>query len=227
METKKNFKANLEKKRFIFTAIGLSVVLAFVLLAFEYSAHSAKTDEYTGETVVIEEELIPITRPPQAEELPPPPPQEKVPELLEVVDNNVEITEPAVIHITEATENTVIAPTLQMAEEETETIGFYSFVDKMPEFEGGETALRRYLADNIRYPAIAAEYGIQGRVYVRFAVMKTGKVDSVSILRGVDPHLDAEALRVVKNMPKWQAGQQAGYKVNVWYTVPINFKLAN
>ena len=93
------------------------------------------------------------------------------------------------------------------------------------EFPGGELALRKFIGNSIKYPVIAQENGIQGKVYVTFVVDKTGGVTSATIARGVDPSLDKEALRVVNNLPKWKPGKQRGKPVRVSYTVPINFVL--
>lgn len=98
-------------------------------------------------------------------------------------------------------------------------------VEEMPEFPGGVKALRTYLATAVKYPVIAQENGIQGKVYVNFVVNKDGTVSNAKIARGVDPSLDAEALRVVSTLPKWKPGKQRGAPVRVSYTVPISFKL--
>lgn len=101
----------------------------------------------------------------------------------------------------------------------------FFIVEEMPEFPGGELELRKFIANNIDYPAAAQENGIQGRVYVTFVVDKNGEVANAKIARGVDPALDKEALRVVNSLPKWIPGKQRGQTVNVSYTVPINFAL--
>ncbi len=101
---------------------------------------------------------------------------------------------------------------------------FY-IVEEMPEFPGGEQALREFIAKNVEYPKVAQEKGIQGKVYVTFVVGTDGNVKDAKIARGVDPSLDAEALRVVGKMNGWKPGKQRGQFVNVSYTVPINFKL--
>jgi TonB family protein len=103
---------------------------------------------------------------------------------------------------------------------------FYK-VDEMPEFPGGEAALRNFLANSVKYPEIAKENGIQGKVYITFIVTKEGKVTEPEIARGVDPSLDKEALRVVSSLPDWKPGKQHGQPVNVSYTVPITFALQN
>jgi TonB family protein len=101
----------------------------------------------------------------------------------------------------------------------------FFIVEDMPEFPGGEVALRKFFANHISYPALAQEKGIQGRVYVTFVVDKDGQVANAKIARGVDPSLDMEALRVVNSLPAWIPGKQRGKAVNVSYTVPINFSL--
>lgn len=98
-------------------------------------------------------------------------------------------------------------------------------VEDMPEFPGGELELRKYIGNAIKYPEVAQEKGIQGKVYVTFVVTKEGTIADCKIARGVDPSLDQEALRVVNGLPKWQPGKQRGQAVNVQYTVPINFVL--
>ena len=98
-------------------------------------------------------------------------------------------------------------------------------VEQMPTFPGGQKALLQYISENIKYPSIAQENGIQGRVVVRFVVKKDGTVGDVQILRGVDATLDKEAVRVVKSIPNFIPGKQNGHAVNVWFTLPVSFKL--
>jgi len=95
--------------------------------------------------------------------------------------------------------------------------------EKMPIFPGGDEALRKYLAESIRIPAISGEINVQGRVFVNFVINKEGYVTNVKVARPFDPYLDAEAVRVVKSMPRWKPGMQDGKPVNVRYTVPIIF----
>jgi len=98
-------------------------------------------------------------------------------------------------------------------------------VEQMPTFPGGDSELFAYLSKNIKYPTIAQENGIQGTVYLRFAVSKTGDIDKVEVLRQLDNACDKEAVRVVKSMPRWIPGKQNGANVAVWYTLPVKFKL--
>ena len=101
----------------------------------------------------------------------------------------------------------------------------YTVVQKMPKFPGGMGALMSYLAENVKYPEAAFEKGIQGRVSCSFIVNKDGSITDAEILRGVSPEIDAEAIRVIKSMPKWEPGRQRGKVVDVKYTVPISFRL--
>jgi periplasmic protein TonB len=112
----------------------------------------------------------------------------------------------------------------EVQEEEPEAEPFV-VVEEMPMFPGGETALLQYIADHTQYPEVAKENNIQGKVIVRFCVTSKGGVDKVSILKGVDPELDKEAIRVVETLPTFKPGKQGGKPVPVWYMVPINFTL--
>jgi protein TonB len=98
-------------------------------------------------------------------------------------------------------------------------------VEQMPTFPGGDSELFSYLSKNIKYPTIAQENGIQGTVYMRFAVSKSGDIEKVEVIRSLDNSCDKEAVRVVKSMPRWIPGKQNGANVAVWYTLPVKFKL--
>jgi protein TonB len=227
MELKKAPKADMESRKNVFFMIGLVVSLGITLLAFEWKAKPSKTESLGNLNAVnIEEEIIPITRE-QEIKPPPPPPPPKVVEILNIVDDDVKIEDD--LHIdSEADDNTLInvAPVISAKEEvEEEEAQVFFIVEDMPEFPGGEMALRTYIANAIKYPVIAQENGIQGKVYVTFVVGKDGSVSNASIARGVDPSIDKEALRVVNTLPKWKPGKQRGKPVNVSYTVPINFVL--
>lgn len=101
----------------------------------------------------------------------------------------------------------------------------YEYAQQMPQFPGGEVEMLKFFSKYTKYPAIAFENGIQGTVLVRFAVMKDGSIEQVQVVRSVEKSLDDEAMRVVKLMPKWMPGQQNGENVNVWFTLPVKFKL--
>lgn len=228
MELKKTPKADLELKKNVFFMVGLVVSLGIMLVAFEWTAKPEKADSLgTMNAVNVEDEIIPITRE-QEIKPPPPPPPPKVIEVLNIVDDDVKIDDELQIEDSEADDKTLItaAPVISAAKEvEEEETQVFFIVEDMPEFPGGEMALRAYIANAIKYPVIAQENGIQGKVYVTFVVGKDGSVSNATIARGVDPSIDKEALRVVNALPKWKPGKQRGKPVNVSYTVPINFVL--
>ncbi|MBW8323592.1 MAG: energy transducer TonB [Prolixibacteraceae bacterium] len=228
MELKKSPKADLENKRNIFVQLGLVVALAISLYSFE---STSKVDQVgslgTVADQTVEEEIIPVTRQDEVKP-PPPPPPPKVVDMLVIVDDNTEIEDELEIEDTEATDKTAITAVMQVAEEkeeEKEEAAVFFIVEEMPDFPGGQLALRKFIAQAIKYPVIAQENGIQGKVFVNFVVNKDGSVTGAKIARGVDPALDKEALRVVNSLPKWKPGKQGGKPVRVSYTVPINFVL--
>jgi protein TonB len=228
MELKKSPKADLENKRNIFVQVGLVFALLLSLYGFESTDkvdQVASLGAMNGQNV--EEEIIPITRQDEVKP-PPPPPPPKVVDMLVIVDDDADIKDELEIEDTEADSKTAITAVMQVAtekEEEKEVTQVFFIVEEMPEFPGGDLALRNYIAQQVKYPVIAQENGIQGKVYVNFVVGKDGSISNAKIARGVDPSLDKEALRVVMALPKWKPGKQGGKPVKVSYTVPINFVL--
>ena len=227
MELKKTPKADLENKRGLFLQIGLFVSLGIILLAFNWNDKVKQVDSL-GEmqAQAVEEEIVPITRQDEVKPAPPPPPPQTV-EILNIVDNKAEINDDLEILDSEASKDTKVEVTqiVQAVEKEKEEEQIFVVVEEMPEFPGGELALRKYIAQAIKYPTIAQENGIQGKVFVNFVVDRDGSVSNAKIARGVDPSLDKEALRVVNGLPKWKPGKQRGKPVRVSYTVPISFQL--
>ncbi|MDX9883908.1 MAG: energy transducer TonB [Prolixibacteraceae bacterium] len=227
MELKKSPKADLENKRNIFVQLGLVIALGITLFAFEWTTKVEQAASLgTIAEQEVEDEIIPITRQEEVKPPPPPPPPKTV-EVLTIVDDDTELEDELEIDDSEADDQTVIdiAPIVVQKEEEEEEAQVFFIVEEMPEFPGGELALRKFIAQSIKYPVIAQENGIQGKVYVNFVVDKDGSVTNAKIARGVDPSLDKEALRVVNSLPKWKPGKQRGKAVKVSYTVPINFVL--
>ena len=216
MQLKKNPESDLERKRGLFLQLGLVISLLIVLIAFEYKSYE-KSDFNLGTLNLddLEEEIIPITK----QEVKPPPPPPPPPEIIEIVEDDVEIEEEIEIEDTESDEEEMI----EIEEEDDDE--YFMVVENMPEFPGGDIGLMKYIQKNVRYPAIAKEYNITGKVYVSFIVDKQGTVTNVKIVRGVDKNLDAEAVRVVKSLPKYKPGKQRGKPVRVMFTIPINFTL--
>ena len=215
MDPKKNPKVSLENKKGMFFQIGLAVTLLTILIAFEWKSYD-KTNYNLGDLNLddMEEEIIPITR----QEVKPPPPPPPPPEIIEIVEDEVEIEKELEIEETETDEDEII----EIEEDDEE---FFMVVENMPEFPGGDLGLMKFIQKNVRYPAIAKEYNITGKVYVSFIVDKQGNVTNVKIVRGVDKNLDAEAVRVVSSLPKYKPGKQRGKAVRVMFTIPINFTL--
>ena len=216
MQPKKNPEVSLEKKKGLFFQVGLLVTLLIVFVAFEWKSYD-KVDYNLGQLNLddLEEEIIPITER-KIEQKPPPPPP---PEVIEIVEDEVEIEEELEIEDTESDEDEMIE-----IEEESEE-EFFMVVENMPEFPGGDLGLMKYIQKNVKYPPIAKEYNITGKVYVSFIIEKDGSVSEVKVVRGVDKNLDAEAIRIIKSLPKYKAGKQRGKPVRVMLTLPINFQL--
>jgi len=216
MEPKKNPEVNLERKRGLFLQIGLVIALLVVLGAFEYKTYE-KIAYNLGALSLddLEEEIIPITK----QEVKPPPPPPPPPEIIEIVEDDVIIEDEIEIEDTESDEDEEI----EIIEEDDDE--FFMVVENMPIFPGGDLGLMKYIQKHVKYPAIAKEYNITGKVYVSFIVDKSGSVTNVKIVRGVDKNLDAEAVRVVKSLPKYKPGKQRGKAVRVMFTIPINFTL--
>ncbi len=222
MEPKKNPKADLEKIRGTFMAGGLLVSMVIVYMLINLKFYDVQASEL-GQLVVeeIEEEIIPITQ--QNTPPPPPPPPPAAPEVIEIVEDDVEVEEIEMID-TEADAETIVEE-FEVVEEVVEE-EIFTIVESMPEFPGGgQEALFKYLQKEMKYPQVAKENGIQGTVFVNFVVGKDGKIRDVKILRGVNKMLDDEAIRVVKAMPSWKPGKQRGKAVSVSYNLPIKFTL--
>lgn len=225
MDVKKSPKASLEDKKSIYLLMGFVAVLSLLYIGFEWTKHEVTIYEDTS-TEVIEEEEIEIIQ--TAEVLPPPPPPDvpEVIEILNVVEDDVETAEIEIDTEDEDDKAVVIqAPVTSGPTQEEDTEVVFVVVESMPSFPGGDAALFKYLNDNIKYPVIAQESGIQGRVICQFVVNRDGSIVDIEVVRSVDKSLDAEAIRVIKNMPRWTPGKQRGKTVRVKYTLPVNFRL--
>ncbi len=224
MESKKTKKADLEPKKVVFMQIGLIVALAVVLLAFNYRSYEkgsmlniqVKVDDTP-------EEIIPITK---QEVKPPPPPPPKQVTVINIVKDDVEVEDDIEIDV-EADQETIIDDFVPVFEEEEEVVEMeiFTVVESMPGYPGGDAARMKFLQDNIKYPQMARESGIQGTVYVTFVVETDGAVTDVRVLRGIGGGCDEEAIRVINKMPKWNPGKQRGKPVRVQFNMPIKFTL--
>ena len=226
MEIKKTPKADLENKKSTWLLVGYVIVLAFMFVAFEWTKRDIKIDTSQAITDLgFEEEIIPITEQPE-QVAPPPPEAPSIAETLTIVDDDADVEE-TTIATSEETNQAVEIKYVPVAveEEEPEEQQIFQIVEEMPEFPGGMGECLKFLMKNAKYPTISQENGVQGKVSVKFVIEKDGSIADPVVVRGVDPYLDKEALRVVKSMPKWKPGKQRGKPVRVSYTVPVIFKL--
>ena len=223
MEEKKSPKANLENKKLMFTQIGLIISLAVAWIVFEIKSYDTREFADVGRTVeIVEEEMVEITK---QEQKPQPVEVPKQTTQIQVVEDDVEVED---IEINaDVDQNEVIeeyvAP--EVEEEDVVEAEVFTIVEEMPEYPGGLSKLTDYLTKNIKYPQMARESGIQGRVFVNFVVEPDGSVSNINVMRSLGGGCDEEAVRVVKNMPKWKPGKQRGKPVRVSYILPIVFKL--
>ena len=228
MEIKKSEKANLENKKLLFVEIGLVVSLGITLFAFEWTSKETKVSTLEDTTeVLIEEEIFPITQ----ETPPPPPAAPKIPVLsdqIDIVDDEIEIEDDMFMNLEDdANLGVEIMDYIEVEEEEVEEEAIpFQLVEEKPSFQGGDAnQFSKWVNQRLVYPEIAKENGVQGRVTLQFTVEKDGTVTKVRVLRGVDPSLDKEAVRVVSMSPKWKPGKQRDRAVPVTYTFPVIFQL--
>lgn len=227
MEPKKSEKANLENKKSLFLQIGLIFALVVSLIALEWTSGQKRASAFDGMTEeAIEEEQIPVTEETPPEEVPPP--EVTVTDLFEIVEDDVVLDNDVRFEDDETSEDKkveIYAPVLQMEEEETED-EIFVIVEDMPKFKGGDiNKFREWVQKRVRYPELAAENGIQGRVFITFVVEPSGLVSNVSVTRSVDALLDEAAKEAVAASPKWEPGMQRGRPVRVRYSIPIIFQL--
>lgn len=221
MVTKKSQGANLENKKTILYLIGFVMVLSLAYIVLEWSRKDIKVfkDDFVAIEVPVDIE-IPITAiaPP-----PPPPPPVVTPEIINVVKDNTPVVENPFTSEDKPEEGVPDPATYTgpvSVDIEPEDIQIYAEI--MPRFNGD---VNKYLSENIKYPQIAIEIGLQGRVTCQFVVNKDGSIVDVEVVRGVDQSLDKEAIRVIKSMPKWRPGIQNGKPVRVKFYLPVNFRL--
>ena len=160
---------------------------------------------------------------------PPPPAAPKLSDLLNIVEDESSIDEELEIEdADDESDNTEIQDISDFGDYDGEDTGeenIFMVVEDMPQFPGGNVT--KWIAKNVKYPQLAQENGIQGKVFIKFVIEKDGSITDVQVSRGVDASLDREAVRVIKAMPKWKPGKQRGKAVRVSYTLPINFQLSS
>ena len=233
MQLKKNPKANLNKNRNLYFVIGLTFVLGVTWGAVEYKSYDRQLNFDGVNMLEDDEEDIPITEqlktPP-----PPPPPPPPAPEVIEIVEDEEEVEE-TVIESTESDEDLIIEDIV--VEDDFEDIDVpFAVIEDVPIFPGCESVaksqrracfqdqMNKHIRKNFRYPDIAQEMGIQGRVYVNFIISKDGSITNIR-MRGPDKNLENEAARIIGRLPKMTPGKQRGRAVRVPFSIPITFRL--
>ena len=227
MEQKKSPKADLKNKRGLFLEIGLIVALGLVIAAFSYTPEEHRIQKIDVETAVVEEEMTEITR---QDQKPPEPPKKVevkvISDILDIVTNDTKIT--TELTFNEFNEDDAIEPIVEVEEEVIEDDQPFIIVETMPSFQGGDlNTFRKWVQDNVRFPQIALENGISGRVVLSFVIEKDGRLTNIQVLMTPDRSLSEEAIRVLNKSPKWSPGKQRNQVVRIKYTLPVDFRMQN
>lgn len=230
MLAKKAFSADLEHRKVFFMEIGLCVALVVSIVAFEWNFKESEggITFSTGKVVEDIAELVPMVEEPQ--KAPEVAPQSIVSDELRIVPNSVPLNNNVEFFDPEASADPVTVAPISI-NSKTENVDdddeqFFIIVEHMPTFQNeGIEGFQKYVMKNVVYNEAARDAGTVGTVIVEFVVGKTGKVEDIKILRGVDPTLDNEVVRVLKNAPAWKPGYQRGNPVKVKFTLPVKFAL--
>ena len=233
MQLKKTPKADLTKNSSLYFAIGLASVLLFSWVAIEWKTYEKSAFDYEALNVDDEDdEEVPITE--QIKTPPPPPPPPPAPEVIEIVEDEEDIEE-TVIESTE-TDQEEIVEIVDVVDDFEDVDVPFAVIEDVPLFPGCEKVaksdrrkcfqeqINKHIRKNFRYPEIAQEMGIQGRVYVNFIISKDGSITNIR-MRGPDKNLEKEAKRIISKLPKMTPGKQRGRPVRVPFSIPISFRL--
>lgn len=223
MELKKNPKADLTRQSGLFLNIGLVISLALTISAFEWKFYDDGSLMNLGQVNDNFEDIVDI---PPTEQPPPPPPKIQQPEIIEVPDEE-EIEEEIEVDLdVEITEDAVIEDIVfEEAPEEENADEIFQIVEDPAGFPGGQGEFNKFLSKNLKYPSQAQRMNIEGVVYVQFVVDKDGTLTDIKVAKGIGAGLDEEAIRVLKQSPKWKPGKQRGRAVRQSMIIPIRFKL--
>lgn len=226
MELKKSPKADLQNKRGLLLEIGLIVALALVIWAFAWTPEERVVEKLDLNTAPVEQEIVEVTR--QEEQKPQEPPKKTeitvITDMLEVVKNDTKIT--TEFNFADFVEDVEIVQQVAVEEEVIEEEPPFLVAETMPSFQGGDlNAFRNWVQSKVRYPAIAQENGISGRVVLTFVIEKDGRLTNIQVLQTPDRSLSEEAIRVLQQSPKWSPGKQRNQPVRVKYTLPVDFRI--
>ena len=227
MEIKKNPKVDVQNKRVLLLEIGLALSLLFVIGAFLYTPREYKIEQVEMVAAVVEEEITEITR---QDQKPPEPPKRTeitvITDILNIVTNDEKITTD--VDFAEFAEDVEIIQQVAVEEENIEDDQPFVKVEQMPSFMGGDLmTFRNWVQSKVRYPQIAQENNISGRVLLMFVIERDGTLTNIQVLQTPDSSLSDEAIRILKTSPKWTPGKQRNQSVRVKYTLPIDFRIQN
>ena len=227
MEIKKSPKADLQNKRGLLLEIGLAVSLAVVIIAFAWTPKEHRIEKVDLNYAPIDEEMTEI---PRQEQKPPEPPKKVevkgIADLLQVVTNDTKIT--TEVDFAEFDEDTEVLQQVEVVEEVVADDEPFLIAETMPSFQGGDlNKFRNWVQSNVKFPQIALENGIQGRVVLSFVIEKDGRLTNIQVLQTPDRSLSEEATRVLEKSPKWSPGKQRNQVVRVKYTLPVDFRVQN
>ena len=227
MEIKKNPKVDVQNKRVLLLEIGLALALLAVIGAFLYTPREYKIEQVEMVAAVVEEEITEITR---QDQKPPEPPKRTeitvITDILNIVTNDEKITTD--VDFAEFAEDVEIIQQVAVEEEVIEDDQPFVKVEQMPSFMGGDLmTFRNWVMTKLRYPQIAQENNITGRVLLQFVIEKDGALTNIQVIQTPDSSLSDEAIRVLKTSPKWTPGKQRNQTVRVKYTLPVDFRIQN
>ena len=227
MEIKKNPKVDVQNKRVLLLEIGLALALLIVIGAFLYTPREYKIEQVEMVAAVVEEEITEITR---QDQKPPEPPKRTeitvITDILNIVTNDEKIS--TNVDFAEFAEDVEIIQQVAVEEEVIEDDQPFVKVEQMPSFMGGDLmTFRNWVMTKLRYPQIAQENNITGRVLLQFVIEKDGSLTNIQVIQTPDSSLSDEAIRVLKTSPKWTPGKQRNQAVRVKYTLPVDFRIQN
>ncbi|MBQ5836295.1 MAG: energy transducer TonB [Alistipes sp.] len=225
MEIKKNPKVDVENKRVMLLEIGLAVALLAVIAVFLYTPREYRVEQVDMQQAVVEEEITEITR---QDQKPPEPPKRTeitvITDILNIVTNDEKIS--TNVDFAEFAEDVEIVQQVAVEEETIEDDQPFVKVEQMPSFMGGDLmTFRNWVQSKVRFPQIAQENNISGRVLLMFVIERDGSLTNIQVLQTPDSSLSDEAIRVLKTSPKWTPGKQRNQSVRVKYTLPIDFRI--
>ena len=227
MQIKKNPKVDVQNIRGLLLEIGLAVALLIVIVAFLYTPREYRIEQVDMQVAVVEEEITEITR---QDQKPPEPPKRTeitvITDILNIVTNDEKIE--TSVDFAEFAEDVEIIQQVAVEEENIEDDQPFVKVEQMPSFMGGDLmTFRNWVQSKVRYPQIAQENNISGRVLLMFVIERDGSLTNIQVLQTPDSSLSDEAIRVLKTSPKWTPGKQRNQSVRVKYTLPIDFRIQN